>query len=281
MKKKILFYGNCQTGVLGEWLHNNYSDRFEVVDCVECGLVGFWSSKNFAIWSLENAPNQKDFYKCVKDKIEECDIFIFTHIEDRAIEELQTKNLCSTVASNKLKICMPNLRFSAYPICKGSLQPFIKYVYQNVSKNEREIFDYLLNENDPKFEEIVNQQYEMCMNENIIRFEKDLSIYKNAINVNDIISNNWRKNLLFGTTAHPIGVYWEHVIEKMVQMLDIPFEIEKIKDVRYPNRDGIHDPRVFSFFNSIFPNIIIPNEICSFYDTSINIINQPLEQHYA
>lgn len=281
MKKKILFYGNCQTGVLGELFHNNYSDKFEVVDCRECGLVEFWSSKNFAIWSLENAQNQKDFYKCVKDKIGECDIFVFTHIEDRAIEELQTKNLCSTVALNKLKICMPNLRFSAYPICRATFRPFIKYVYQNVSKNEKEIFDYLLNENDPKFEEIVNQQYKECMSENIARFKTDLNKYGNAINVNDFISNNWKKHLLFGTVAHPIGVYWEYLLEEMVKMLDIPFKIEKTKDVKYPNKDGIHDPRVFSFFNSIFPNIIIPNEICTFYDTGVNIINQPLEQHYA
>jgi hypothetical protein len=281
MKQKILFYGNCQTGVLGEWLHNNYSDKFQVVDCKECGLVEFWSFKNFAIWSLENAPNQKDFYKCVKDKIEKCDIFVFTHIENRAIEELQTKNLCSTVASNKLKICVPNLRFSAYPICIGSLHPFIKYVYQNVSKNEKEIFDYLLNENDPKFEEIVNQQYRECMSKNIARFKTDLNKYGNAINVNDFISNNWKKHLLFGTLAHPIGVYWEYFLEEMVKMLDIPFEVEKTKDVRYPNKDGIHDPRLFSFFNSIFPNIIIPSEIGSFYDTRIDIIKQPLEKHYA
>jgi len=32
--RKILFYGNCQAGVLGEWFYKNYSDAFEVVDSI-------------------------------------------------------------------------------------------------------------------------------------------------------------------------------------------------------------------------------------------------------
>ena len=281
MKKKILFYGNCQTGVLGEWLHNNYSNEFEVVDCKECGLEGYSGTKNFAVWSAENKPKQKEFYKCVISKIEKCDVFVFNSIDKGAIENLRTENLCSTVALNKLKICIPNVRFFAYPICRNSFDPFIKYVYQNVSKDAKEIFNYLLNERDLKFEEIVNQQYEICMNENIIRYKADSKSYENVIEINDFISNNWKQHLLFGTFSHPIGLYWIELLKNFSTILELPFEIEKTKDVRYPNKDGIHDPRLFSFFNSIFPNIIIPSEIGSFYDTRIDIIKQPLEKHYA
>lgn len=278
---KILFYGNCQTGVVGEWLYANYSDKFEVVDCRECGLKGFWGTKNFAVWSEENKSKQKEFCKCVISKIEECDIFVFNSIDKGTVENLRTENLCDTAASKKLKICIPNVRFLAYPVCRNSFYSFIKYVYQNVSKNEKEIFDYLLNESDPKFEEIVNQQYEICMNENIARYKANVKAYENVIEINDFISNNWKQHLLFGTFSHPIGLYWMELLKKISQILQIPFEIEKTKNIPYPNRDGIHDPRSFSFFNSIFPNIVIPSEIGRFYDTKIDIISQPLEQHYA
>jgi hypothetical protein len=279
--KKILFYGNCQVAVIGRWLFNNYSDKFDVIDCKECGLEGFWGTKNFAIWSPENAPNQEQFYKCIISKIEECDIFVFTHVEEKAaIEELKTRNIFSTAALNKLKICAPNVRFSACPVCKDSLHPLIKHVYQNVSKNKKEIFDYLSNENDPKFEEIINQQYEICTNENVARYKADSDRYENVIEINDFISNNWKQNLLFGTVSHPIGLYWIELLKKFSAILELPFEIEKTNDVPYPGRDGILDPRGFSFFNSIFPNIIIPSEI-SLRDASIDIIKEPLEQHYA
>lgn len=281
MKKKILFYGNCQAGVLGQWLYENHSSEYNVADCEECGLQGYGNTtKNFAVWSPENSPNQKEFKKCILSKIKECDIFVFHNLQKKAeIEDLRTQNLCSTVAANKLKICLPNARFSAYPICRESVEPFIKYIFKTVTKDPKKIFQYLVNENDPFFEKIIEENFQACTNENIKRYESDLLSYENVIDMNNFISNNWKKHLLFGTLVHPIGLYWIELLKKIAQILEIPFDKEKTKNIRYPNIDGIHDPRVFSFFNKAFPNIIIPDEIQRFYKTDTDTIKQIIQKY--
>jgi len=277
--KKIFFYGNCQAAVIGEWLHNNYSHKFDVFDCKDCKLERFWNTKNFAVWSPENSPNQQNYYPYIHEKIKEADVFVFHSTNRACIDELRTDYLCSEIAKDKLNICLPNPRFFAYPMCIDSVIPFIKYVYQHISQDENVIIDYFLNNNDPEFKKLVFSQLQACMDENILRHQINLTKYENVIEINDFIKENWNKHLLFGTHNHPIGLYWSELIRSLFNLLDEPLEEETLNSIYYPNKDGIHNIMDISFFKNIAPTINIPIEIPKSTITK-TILRYPLAEHY-
>ena len=64
MKKKILFYGNCHCSSIAKWLSETFNDKFEVLDCLECGVDPFHSTKNFAIW-MDSLEKQKSQYRLI------------------------------------------------------------------------------------------------------------------------------------------------------------------------------------------------------------------------
>lgn len=265
MVRKVLFYGNCQAGVLGEWLHDFCASRFEVFDCRDVGLEGFWGTKHFTVWSPENDASQSRFAPAIHKKIQECDIFVFQHTEERAIDELKTEYLCSTAAADKLRICLPNSRFLGYPVCKSSTKPFVEYVQQSILKERDEVCRYLKNESDPKFAEIVSEQYRASMEENRCRAKRDAELYGNAVEMNSFIEENWRGHLLFGAYSHPIGLYWRGLIERFFKAIDEPLGDELLHCPRCLCGDEIYNPRGFRFFRDIFPNIVLPSGIKEFH----------------
>lgn len=261
--KKILFYGNCHLSVIGKWMSRNYADKFEVLDCTDCGLVPFWTtSKNFAVWSLENFPNQKDYYKCLHEKIKEADFFIFQPIEssEKFIEEVQTEYLSNNIAKG-LSVYVCNTRFFAYPLDYVCLHPYVNYVYNNISKDPKNILHILLNENHPEFEKILYKRFESSIIENKRRHSFYCEKYKNSIDMNSFIEENWKTHLLFGTHNHPIGIYWEELVKKLLLYLNEPLRPETIIDLDYPNRTYMLDVFRFSFFNSLFSTIKVPDAV--------------------
>jgi len=190
-----------QTNFCLIWFHNNYSDAFEVVDCRDCGLEGFGgTTKNFAVFSPENNKNQHEYYRCIHEKIKQSDILVFTHIEHSTIDELKMEYLYSEIAKDQIKICIPNMRFFAYPICHRSFVPFLRYVYKNISQQENVMINYLLNNNDNKFHEIFFEQLKITFDGNRSRHEKNSIRYENVLEMNDFIEQHWSKHLLFGTS---------------------------------------------------------------------------------
>jgi len=158
----------------------------------------------------------------------------------------------------------------------------VRHVYHTISKDPDLILNYMLNENDPKFEEIINEQYSISVTENILRHKNNSIIYENALDINKYIEDNWKNLLLFGTHNHPIGTYWTELIRKFCEKINLPFDNEKTKDVRYPNKDGIVNVQSFCFFRELFPDIIVPTEIEKLNEViPKNIFVQPLETNYA
>lgn len=286
MKKKILFYGSCQVSTIAKWIQEEYSDKFEIQDSMECGLVNFHDTyKNFAIW-VDSKYRQKTYYKKIHEKIRDSDFFIYQNMENVAVDELQTSYLVNNVATG-ISVEMPNFRFLGYPLCDVSFSPFIKYIYQNITKNTRDILEYLFNQEDKNFEKIVFEQYQACMTENKNRFGlEDRSIKVDMFN---FIESNWRKRLLFGSYHHPIGRYWTELLNNLFNILGEPLDLRKVKNLDYPNKAGILDINKIKFFKKIFPNILIPKEVGHLIDPvnsdslayhGIKIIKEPLEQNY-
>lgn len=286
MKKKFLFYGNCALSTIGRWLHENYSDKFEVLDCTECGVGEFQSSKNFAIW-MDSLETQKKYYKCVHQKIKEADYFIFQGIENVAIDELKTDYLISNVVTGT-SIAVPNLRFYAYPVDKVAGIPFVKYVYNNITKDKQGIIKYLREENDPQFKQIIFTEYNKCMNENKKRFESQSSKSDLSINMLDFIEKNWKNNQLFGTHNHPIGIFWKEKLARLFNLLEEDLDLNKADKIFYPNKNSILDIQQFHFINMILPDLKVPEEISvklnlddlGIYEShGLGLIYPPMEQY--
>lgn len=289
MKKKLLFYGNCHLCCIATWLHKEYSDKFELIDCESCGVHSFQSTKNFAVWR-DSVEKQREYYKHVHDKIREADFFIFQPIENAAIDELKTDFLISNVVK-ETSIIVPNMRFFAYPLDFYAIRPYVQYIYKNITKDRKAILDYLVNECDPNFEKIFYNSYETGMAENKRRYELQSYSCKNKIDMQSFVEENWKETLLFATHNHPAGPYYFHLITKLFDYLNEPFDLEKFKTFNYPNRSIILNVKEFNFFNLLLPNITIPSEIQHLFSPKdrypgnkrpyLNCVKEPLEQYYA
>lgn len=258
--KKILFYGNCHLSTIARWLHEKYSDKFDIIDCEQCGVHPSHSTKNFAIW-MDSLETQKNYYNCVHEKIKQVDYFVFQAIEGRAaIDELKTNYLIENILTGT-SIAVPNFRFYAYPVDRYTAIPFVKYIYNNISKDKREILRYLTKENDPKFKEIIFAEYDKCMNENKKRFEIQSLNSNFNIDMLSFIEKNWKEHQLFGTHNHPIGLYWREVIAQLFEILEEALDFKKIDEMIYPNKHAIINLKQFNFINILFPDFKVPEEI--------------------
>lgn len=280
--KKILFYGNCHLGTLGSWFHENYNDKFQVIDCSEGGLIGFYGTKCFCVWSPENKGNQIKFYKSIHEKIKEADIFVFqSHRGSNIIDELKTAYLYNNIATG-IKICIPNNRFLAYPICNRSYDRYIRYIHDYITKDSKKILEYITHEDDPKFLEILYSNYPFVSTDtershNITNYIKDSKEYSLCIDMNNYIENNWKSKILFSSIAHPTYFYYRELINQIFKIINEPIDEEKIKNINYPGNDGMINPLQFKFFRDLFPNIKFPkNQIIKKFE--ISHINEFLYQ---
>lgn len=257
---KILFFGNCHLSAIGQWMYECYPNKFEILDCKDVmHSTVFNSTKNFAVW-MDDLDLQKSYIKKIHEKIKQADFFVFQPIENKAIDELRPEFLIENVVRGS-SICVPNTRFFGYPVCSESLNPFIQYVYNNITTNKNDIINYIKNANDSNFERIITEKSTSSISENRRRYNLQAINCLNKIEMNDFIEENWKKHLLFGTHNHPIGVYWESLIKKLFIYFNCLFEEDKFKYIMYPNKNKILNIKEFSFFNHFFPDIVIPSNI--------------------
>lgn len=266
--KKVLCMGNCHLGVIGNWLDEFYSDKFEVVDCEDCGLEPFWSSKCFSIWSPENQPKQINFFKNIHEKLKEVDIFLFQNFRQTStINELLPAYLCSHIAINSLNICVANTRSRSYPICDITLLPYINHIKQQGINNPEEIYNYFHNINDPEFIEIHKQERIQEIKENEGCAEQAKHLFSNCINPLEFIQNNWSKHLLFQRYNHPTKLYWIELAKQLFTLIDEDLDISRLDHINYPGKPAMPDVTKIKFFNNVCPNLQIPD--------GANIINIP------
>ena len=262
MKQKILFYGNCQVGVIARFFRLNLFDKFDIQICSDCDLETFWNEPGlFAVWSTANRKNQKDYIECVHSKIREADIFVFQpHDGGRWLfNELQTEYLHDFIASG-LKICIPDTRFFVYLPDKVSLYPFVEYVKKIVNTPE-EIVNYLKSSDDPMLENILkneypfNMEFERYRKENRQRYEESLTLYENSINMCDFMEKEFKNKLIAVSHNHMAECYYIEMLKKLYNLLNIDESNYPIRNIEFPGMGVTYiDPRQFKFFSKIFPN---------------------------
>lgn len=263
MRKKILFSGNCQAGVISRYFSRNeyLNELFEVIKVDEsCHPLTAWKGddSNFALWGHEETVQRK-YLKRVHEKIKEADIFVFQPLMRSAIHELQAEYLHKNVSNGK-NACIPNMRIFAYCSDEESLLPYIKYAETKVNNpnDNSEVYNFLQTSDDPKLTEILEQEYPISSvykarrNENHQRAKLDKEQYSNYICMENFVKENFRSTLLFHRHNHPTKAYFVELLRLLLTNLGLTdFNIEE-KDILL--REGATiDPMQFKFFREYFP----------------------------
>jgi hypothetical protein len=254
MKKKILLYGNCHLSVIGKWLHENYSEKFDVIDSKDCGINYFYSSKAFCVQHRDNIPRQKYFYKQILKKAEEADIFLFQDVTS-SIDELKSEYLYTNYFLKKISIRLPNPRFLAYPICDRSIGEYSKTISDLDHLSQEQVFNLLDKKNKEEVWTIINSVFERCMKENTNRNKFNFEIYKNNIDMNKFIEEKWKEKLLFAQWNHPSGDYFFELIKNLFVHLEEKLDNLKLKNITYPTRYSFFDEKTVLFFRKYLPKV--------------------------
>lgn len=259
MKKKLLFYGSCHLSAVSQWIEENYSHKFEIVDCRKAGVAPFWrkeKDKNFALWSPENQPLQNELKENVYKELNNCDVFVFQPHEFKAVmPELKTSFLIKNVF-NGPSVCLPNTRMTVYPIgAYTSLDDIIQYVKNNVSHKAKEIIYYLKTEDDPSLVKIINESIKKQEAGNV----KSKESIEHSVCMLDYIENNWKTELLFCTHTHPTIFYYQELIRRLFKFLGE--ELPVVSNIEYPKTSYFINPLQFKFFQRLFPHLQIPANI--------------------
>ena len=271
--KKILFHGNCQAGVVALWFQENYPNKYRIIHCQEAGLKPFWNgSPAFSLWGNlnKNALRCNKTFKLIQEKVKEADIFVFMH-HVTTFDDITSVNLHDNFARG-LKICLPNSRFGAYPICKWSLKPYVEYIQQNITNDPLRIAEYIKNEDDPVFTELLYKQYPFVecgaenMSKNLLKYKECVNLYDNVIPINEFVEKNWKDHLLFCSHNHPTEMYYREIISKLLTLLGEDLDLlEKTSRIQHPKGNGergdVININEFTFFKKHIPNLLLPNDV--------------------
>jgi hypothetical protein len=275
MKKKILFYGNCQLGVISEYFLNDpkLNEIFEVILCDEsCAPIHIWrgDKSKFAVWTNENRPIQKEIFNIVHEKLKQADIFVFQATERTCIDELKTQYLCDQVSAAK-NVCIPNIRMFIYCSDMNALTPIFNYIRTKVSDptDASQIAEYLRNSDDPQLTVLLEEEYPMSdtyhpyRNQNVHRAIEDAKNYSLYVNMEDYIRSNYKTKILTVSHNHMSRPYYAELLRRLLNILEVEdIEIDEAR-LNYPGPNPSNiNPFEFKFFKEYFKelneNEIIP-----------------------
>jgi hypothetical protein len=273
MKKKILFYGNCQLGTISQYFLNDaeLNEIFEIILCDEsCAPMHIWRDdpSNFAVWTRENQPIQNEIFEGVHKKLRQADIFVFQATERNCIPELSTKYLCDNISTGK-NICVPNTRLFVYCHDYLALRPYLDYAQTKVKnpKDAVELVDFITNSEDPGLLNILEQDYPISTNykhyrnENSQRTEEEAKLYPHYIYVENFIRASYKTKLLAVQHNHMSRHYYAEVLRNLFDMLDLSGLIVKKQNICSPGEGHIEiNATEFKFFQSYFPDLDFPRQ---------------------
>jgi hypothetical protein len=285
MKKKILFYGNCQLGPIALYFRKHFSDKYEISNCENIGLVPFWKKESgvYSVWSPLNKEKQNALCAAIHSDIEKSDVFIFQDHSNLDVKELNTKYLHDNVSKN-IKICVPNSRLLCYRNDTTTIQRLISYIKSERNiQNKTEIISYLKISNDPRFIDFIN---EVCpessrshkhpyVNENERKELENSKTYENCITINDFLKKEWKNKLLFISHNHPSIFYFEELIKRLLFALNEPFDIETMENFEYPM--GGYNVNELNYFKEYYKNIEIPKDVIWYQNLTEKDISDKIE----
>lgn len=270
MKKKILFYGNCQLAMLSNVLQTNtqkFNEKYEVLKALDYDLPYIWIPEigTVANWKI-NLGTGKDIDKIIKntEKItEDADIIIFQKIEKKTNrpDELTTEYIYEKQSANKQMICLPSLYFSGYltdafgHVDHELVMPYIFLWLMGKGLTNEGIFDWLKNESHSNISLLIKQNSEDSIQEIKNREAVQKIEYKNFVSILDILLK-YKKKLLCYNHSHPTAYYFKQIYLKLFSIIDSG-AIEEISDehIKLAGPGFYPYPIDFFWFKENFPDI--------------------------
>jgi len=291
MKKKIMFYGNCQLGVLSRMLEIHtpqFNENYEILKAADYDLATIWIEEVGVVAPFMYVPTTEHgiatekTIKSLERIIDDSDIIViqkFNEATDRRIE-LTTDYIYDKYHSTKQIICIPSFWFSGYlsENHKNDLQiPYIFIWLLEKGLNNTQILDWLKNENDPKIGALIDYNVNSCLEELKRREADECSKYKCFISILDIV-NTYKENIICYNVSHPSEYYFKMLYKKLICVLDETLfcNIDE-NNIILPGPDWEIFPLDLCWFRENFKDLNVSRNS---YQTFINIdfINTQVER---
>lgn len=229
MKKKVLFYGNCQAAGLAKILslHESFLDKYEIIEKGE--LPGHLSKTHQSIAHhkikvLKNSLLYQKKWKIVEEKLKQTDILIHHALSGE--REVCTDYVYQNFPNIEKFIKVPSHYFTGYLI--GGKVPskysFIQDVIRHCKYDPQKTVKFLQNDYMPKWGEWVQEIVERNYNSMIERTVKPGCLEKERfihIESADYVKNNFRSKCMNYNTVHPTHFVFDHWLKQICDHLKV------------------------------------------------------------
>lgn len=289
MKKKIVFYGNVQLAVIGRALTQDlkFNESYEVIKASDHNLNSTWKEwPDFVICPSTYLPNKKnegftqDVIDSIQAAMDDADIIVCQNFKKdikKRPTECTTEYIHDKYSKEKQVVCLPILYFSGYlnetyPNSKA-VMPYVFMWLMEKGYSNNQILDWLKNEYEPKFANLIEHAANKSINHNTKRQEQESLKFNNYINTCDILSE-YKDSLIVSSMNYPTSYYYGKLCKKITQVLDpdLSFESDLNKNI-FPNQSDIPNFFEFKFFRETFPNLKIGD---LYYEKTLTNFMRPL-----
>lgn len=261
MKKKILFYGNCQAAGLAKILsfHEDFLDKYEIIPKGRNLPGHIQVNESIAHHKLRNIKNQwayQEKWKIVEEKLKQTDILIHHALSGE--REVCMDYVYQNFPNIKKFIKIPTHYFTGY-LHGGKIPPqysFIKDAVEHCKYNPKKTVKFLKNDYMPKWGEWMEHMIEKNYDSMLKRagapdcLEKERFIY---IESADYVKDNCRLKCMNYMLLHPTHFVFDHWLKQICKHLRIkPFIFKKPMAACVAGPGGSIWPGHFKFFKSEF-----------------------------
>lgn len=271
MKKKIVFYGNCQLSVLSNTLCDQspqFNESYEILRASDYNLRSIWKEPKSVVAPFMYLPNKQNegFSENVLNSInkimDDADIIVCQDFKEDIRcrpTEVTSAYIHDKYYKEKQVVCLPVLWFSGYLTepyhDSDAMMPYIYiWLIENGYDNQK-ILNWLKNEYDPKIANLIEYAASNSIDKNKQKQKEESAKFKNYINTIDVLEE-YKDNLIVTRMNHPTAYYYGKLYQRFIQFLDSGFDTElNIDKIIFPGGGEMPNLFDFNFFKKIFPNI--------------------------
>jgi hypothetical protein len=277
--KNILFYGNCQLGILCErYLLKNeeFKSKYNVLKPESFGINLDYDWERFQFFpETVFKSNLVNFKKA----LDSSDIIIFHEIKsDNFPRELCTENIVNE--HNKKSLCLTNFWFDPY----NQANEIIEHLYDNkIAETPSSILDFLYNGFDLFVEDLVKEEYKKSIEELKNRESRQNFVYSKILSSVKFIENNWKKLLLTENNfPHPSFEYFNNLSLLVLNELGIN-SFKQLQDPRPLGHKRWNPFNLYdlNYFKKLFPDIKKHNRIDAYKeDVILDYISKQIKKEW-
>ena len=265
--KNILFYGNCQLGILCQrYLLKNedFKSKYNVLKPENFGINLDYDWERFQFFpETVSKSNLVNFEKA----LDTSDIIIFHEIKsDNFSEDLCTENIITQY--DKENICLTNFWFDPYNQANG----IIEHLHGNkIAVTPSSIFNFLYNGFGDFIKDLVKKEFKKSTEELRKRETYQNSIYVKVLSSVRFIEDNWKKLLLTENNyPHPSFEYFNNLSLSLLNEIGIN-SFKEFKDPRALGHKRWNPFNLYdlNYFKTLFPDIKRHNRIDAYEEDVI------------